>query len=947
MVEHRKIEKKWQKRWKKEGVRDSEVEEGKKKFFIHFAYPGVSGYQHVGHMRGYTYTDIIARYKRMKGYNVLFPVGVHATGNKPITFAQKIRNRKEKWIKYVTERGYPQDEIEKLEDPKKVVEYFNKTYMNKWEKFGFLYDKRRFTCTIHPDYKKFIEWQFKKLKENDLLEQGSYYATFCPECGPVAVEPNEADISEGGTAEKVNYTLLKFKFGDKYLVAATLRPETVFGQTNLWVNPEITYKEVEAGGETWVMSGKAAEKLKYQKDDVKEIGEIEGEELIGKTAEAPKVDHKLIILPAEFCDPNMGTGIVTSVPSDAPYDYIALKELQGDEGLLERYDLNPERIENIDPIPIIKSEDYGKFPAVEITEKMGITSQEQEEKLEKATEKIYEVGFHTGKMRDNCGKYAGMPVSVAKERVKEDLIEKGEADVFWDLSEKVVCRCGERVIIKRLDDQWFIRYSDKELTETSKRYVREDMEVYPDEYHKNLPDVLEWFKNRPCVRMGKWLGTDFPFDDKWKIEPISDSTIYSAYYTISHIIDENNIEPGKLTEEFFDYVFLGKRSLKKVSESTGIDKKIIKESRKEFKYWYPVNINLGGKEHKTVHFPAYIMNHVGLLPRENWPEGIFVNWWVTGKGGKISKSKGGAVPLPDVMDKYSVDGIRLYYAHKGNPHTDIVWDPENAIEYKHSMDNIFEKLLNLKIREKKDELDKWMISRIYKRVKGANKAMENYEIRKYTDAVFFKIHEDFKWYLRRRKENSCQREVIETWARLMAPITPHHCEEVWERLGKENFITNAELPNFKKEKIERKLEAGEELIKSTLEDIRNILGVIDIEEPEKITLFVARPWKRKLYQKFKKAVGENKNFDKIKGEIMKEKEFRKQGGKVIKIIRKLFEKPSRLSNQILKEEKEYLRKGKKIFKETFNSEVEIILEKDAKKRKAKKALPSKPAILVK
>ena len=84
------VEKKWQERWFREKIYEARRDEGKKSFFIHFAYPGVSGYLHVGHMRGFTYADIIARYKRMKGYNVIFPAGFHASGLISVAFPTKV-----------------------------------------------------------------------------------------------------------------------------------------------------------------------------------------------------------------------------------------------------------------------------------------------------------------------------------------------------------------------------------------------------------------------------------------------------------------------------------------------------------------------------------------------------------------------------------------------------------------------------------------------------------------------------------------------------------------------------------------------------------------------------------------------------------------------------------------------------------------------------------------
>ena len=280
--DHQKTEAKWQKKWADSRLGEAEPD-NRQKFFLVFAYPGISGYLHVGTMRGYTYSDVICRYKRMNGYNVLFPVGTHATGNLSYAFAKKVERADPDFIASLKANGCPDEEIKKLTNVDEVVRFFNQVYINEyWKKFGFLFDLRRFTTTVNPDYNRFIEWQFRKLKEKDLLVQKPYFATFCVNCGPIAVDASQTDISKGGTAEQQEFTLLKFKFGDGFIIAATLRPETVYGQTNLWVDPNITYVKASVGGETWIVSKECAEKLKYQKDAIEVTGEITGRDMVGK-----------------------------------------------------------------------------------------------------------------------------------------------------------------------------------------------------------------------------------------------------------------------------------------------------------------------------------------------------------------------------------------------------------------------------------------------------------------------------------------------------------------------------------------------------------------------------------------------------------------------------------------------------------------------------------------
>ena len=393
------MEAKWQARWAEAGLDKSERDESKPKFMIIFAYPGVTGYLHVGHLRGYTYVDAINRYKRMTGYNVLFPVGTHATGNGGISLFNRISRGDEATIDYLRRNGCTDEELASLKDPMSVVEFFNKVYVNDyWKRFGFLADWRRFTCTLYPDYGKFIQWQFRKLHDAGLLIQKPYYAPACPNCGPVAVDPSETDISKGGRAETQEYTLLKFRHGDEFLIAATLRPETVYGQVCFWVNPEVEYRRIRKDGEVWIVSPQASEKLQLQKDGIEEIGTIPGSEMIGWMCEAPMIHREIPVFPATFCDPDVGTGLVTSVPSDAPDDWISLEAVKKDPALKERYGLSQELIDSVVPISIIEMKGYGDFPAKDMIDKLGI-KQPGDPKLVEAKKQVYKDGYHMGRMK--------------------------------------------------------------------------------------------------------------------------------------------------------------------------------------------------------------------------------------------------------------------------------------------------------------------------------------------------------------------------------------------------------------------------------------------------------------------------------------------------------------------------------------------------------------------
>ncbi|MEK6940004.1 MAG: leucine--tRNA ligase [Nanoarchaeota archaeon] len=931
-----KLQDKWQKQWEKAELGKAAVNKDKDKFFMIFAYPGISGFLHVGHMRGFSYTDAICRYERLKGKEVIFPVGTHASGNQAISFANKVKNKDQDWINYLLNNGCPQKKIKELTTPEKIIEYFNGVYVNDyWKKFGFLCDWERFTCTTFPDYEKFIQWQFKKLLQKNLLVQKPYFATACIVHGPVAVDPSETDISKGGNAEKNEYTLLKFKLDDQYLVAATLRPETIFGQTNLWVNPEVKYLHVEVEGEDWIMSREGAEKLQYQKDDVLLKEDVDIKKIIGRKAKAPGIEKEIIILPATFVNANVGTGIVTSVPSDAPFDYVALKTLQENPQLCKAYNLNHAEIKNISLIPIIKTKGYGNFPAKETIEKLKIQSL-ADPKLEEATKEVYKAGHHSGVMSENCGKYAGKKVEEAKELIKAELLESGKGDVFHDLSEEVVCRCGNKVLIKRIDDQWFIRYSDQALTERSKEHAKE-MNIYPKEYKENLPGILDWFGDRACTRLGNWLGSRFPFDENWIVEPISDSTLYPAYYIVSKFINNDAISLHDLTEEFFDYVFLGQ----------GEGKKKWKPIREEFQYFYPLDLNLGGKEHQTVHFPVFIMNHLAILPADKWPKGILVNWWVTGKGGKISKSKGGAEPIPNAIEKYGVDAMRLYYAHIGSPHVDVVWTEEVVLNYKNALERIY--LLAEDLQKKngnKKSVDDWLLSRVHEHIKSCNKAMENYGLRDLASIVYYTMYDDLKWYLRRGGENKkVISQVLGIWTKLMNPITPHLSEE----LNDSKELVSASLwPKAEEKKISLQTEASEQLIRAAIEGMRNVLNLAKLEKPKRFTLFVAEEWSYELFNLISKEIKVTRNVGEIMRRVLEEEKMKVKGKEVSKTVMMLVKDPSKIPALVLsqKEELAAIKEAKAFLEKEFECKVEIIRAEDRQHPKAQSAMPGKPGILV-
>ncbi|HIJ11956.1 TPA: class I tRNA ligase family protein, partial [Candidatus Woesearchaeota archaeon] len=481
---------------------------------------------------------------------------------------------------------------------------------------------------------------------------------------------------------------------------------------------------------------------------------------------------------------------------------------------------------------------------------------------------------------------------------------------------------------------WFIKYSDQEITDKTKEHVK-SMNIYPHEFKEHLPGILDWFADRACTRLGNWLGSTFPFDDTWTVEPISDSTLYPCYYIVSKFVQNGTVSIGELDETFFDYVYLG----------IGEGKESWKPIRAEFEYFYPLDMNLGGKEHKTVHFPVFLMNHVAILPKDKWPKGIFANWWVTGKGSKISKSKGGAEPIPNAIATYGVDAMRLYYAHIGSPHVDVVWDESVVGNYKHALERIYSLVTDAREKQgSKSSIDVWLISRLHEHIQSVSEKMKEYNLRDLASTVYFTMQDDFRWYLRRGGfHKSTIDEFIETWCVLMNPITPHLSEEMSLQDG---LVSVRKWPEARQDKISRNANAGEALLKVAMDGMRNVMKLAKIDKPEKFTLFVAEGWLYPLFEVLSREVKVTRNVGEVMKKVLEQEELKMKGKEVSKIVMSIVKDPSKLPHFTLSQEEEIdlVKNTIPFLEKEFGCSVEIGDEPDHPK--AKSSMPGKVGILV-
>ena len=180
--QQRDIELKWQKIWQEKEIFKPKVDNTKEKFFITVAYPYANSAMHIGHGRTFTMADILARYNRALGKNVLYPMAFHISGTPVLAVADAIAKGDKKQIEmtrdaisdYISDKGAQDELIESFCNPYKIADFFSSKIEETFNTIGLGIDWSRQFSTGNDIYKKFIEWQYKKLYELGILVRGKY-----------------------------------------------------------------------------------------------------------------------------------------------------------------------------------------------------------------------------------------------------------------------------------------------------------------------------------------------------------------------------------------------------------------------------------------------------------------------------------------------------------------------------------------------------------------------------------------------------------------------------------------------------------------------------------------------------------------------------------------------------------------------------------------------------
>jgi leucyl-tRNA synthetase len=531
---------------------------------------------------------------------------------------------------------------------------------------------------------------------------------------------------------------------------------------------------------------------------------------------------------------------------------MGLLDLKRDPGEVERWGLDPDEIAAIEPIPIIETEGKGSLPAVDICEVMEIEDQYDRKKLQQAKEEVYKTGFYSGVMLDSVPKYGGMKVEEAKDRVKEDLLEQGKAALMWEPSGEIVCRCLTPSVVKLVDDQWFIAYGNEEWKKDVHRAL-DAMTLYPPVVRKQFDYVIDWLLDWACTREFG-LGTRLPWDDRWVIESLSDSTVYMAFYTVNKYLEHKEAIPrDRIDPDFFAYCFEGKGDAIELATRYGCEQSVLEEARAEFDYWYPFDVRGSGKDLVQNHLTFAIFNHVALFPEDKWPRSFEVNGWLRVYGEKMSKSLGNFLNLRDALDQYGADVTRFTLALGGEG----LDDPNMDAEIAKAAPRRFHALLEFieehhgKGREERLAIDDWFQAVMNTTLAKVRGHYDEFRFRTALKVGYFDSQAHMRWYIRRcggEPNRDVLDQAMALQVQVLSPVVPHLAEEAWEVLGRQGMVCDSRLPEpVPADERARRAMAGEQMLISTLDDIREILRITGIDA-KVVRLYTASQWKRAVHR---------------------------------------------------------------------------------------------------
>jgi len=898
MVDFSEIAKKWQRKWEEKQIFKVKEDPKKKKMYILEMYPYTSERLHMGHLRNYSIGDALARYKRMQGFNVLYPMGYDAFGLPAENAAIKHGVDPEKWT------------------------LTNMDTMRQQQKdMGFSYDWDREIASLHENYYKWNQWIFLKFYEKGLAFKKKAAVNWCPSCNTVLANEQVVDgkcwrcqsnVTESfleqwffkitdyaeellNDIEKLEHwpervktmqrnwigksygveIFFKLKDGNKVLPTFTTRPDTIYSATFIVIAPEHPLVLDLAKGTKY--EKETLETIKQiKKQSIAERTSPEGKDKIGcflgKYAINPVNNEEIPIYIANFVLLDYGTGIVMADAHD-----------QRDFEFARKYNI---------PLKFVISKDGKPTDA------------------SKATEAYTDDGILF-----NSGQFSGMKNREAIEPISE-----------WMEGKKY----GKRTVNFKIRD-WLISRQRYWGTPIPIIYCDKCGKV-PVPY-KDLPVKL------PEPEKCKFTGKGNPLETCKEFVEVKCLKCHGKANRDTDTMDT-----------FVDSSWYFLRYCSPKYEKGPFD-------REKAEYWMPVDQYIGGIEHAILHllyarFFTKALRDLGLATVHEPFARLLTQGMVIKDGAKMSKSLGNVVDPAEIYEKYGPDTARLFILFAALPEKELEWSEKGVNGSFRFLNRVYnlvgQNLHNLSLKHydehKLNNQDKYVLSKMHTTIKNVTEHFEKFEfslaigkIMEYVDVL--------QKYKGKNKE--IFGEAVKNLALTMLPFTPHLSEEIWHIIRAEGFASLQKWPSYDKNKIDKKAEALEMLVSNTRKDIIDILKLAKIEKPKKITLFIADKWKYDFMEKLKNEMGKTRNVNDLIRTILST-DLKVYGQEITKLVPKLLSDETKIPQISLGQEAEFhaLNNAADNYGKELKCKVEVIIAENSKEPKAKQAMPGKAAILV-
>ncbi|CAI3486251.1 leucine--tRNA ligase [Enterococcus cecorum] len=730
---HKTIEKKWQKYWAAHNTFNTTTDPDKPKFYAldMFPYPSGQGL-HVGHPEGYTATDILSRFKRAQGYNVLHPMGWDAFGLPAEQYALDTGN-----------------------DPAEFTKKNIETFRRQINSLGFSYDWNREVNTTDPEYYKWTQWIFTKLYEKGLAYEAEVAVNWVPELGTVIANEEVID----GKSERGGYDVIRkpmrqwmlkitayadrllddleeldwpesikemqrnwigrsvganvtFKVADtdKEFTVFTTRPDTLFGATYTVLAPELDLvKEITTPEQMQAVEDYIAQAAKKSDLNRTDLAKEKTGVFTGAYAINPVNGKEIPIWIADYVLASYGTGAIMAVPAHDERDFEFAKTF------------------DLEIIPVLAGGDVTKEAFTEDGEHINsdfLNGLNKQEAIDKMVAWLEENGV--GKKEVSY-------------RLRDWLFSRQR---YW----------GEPIPIIHWEDGTTTALSEEELP---LRLPKADNIKPSGTGESPLANIIDWVNvvdpktglkgRRETNTMPQWAG--------------------SSWYFLRYVDPHNKqalADYEKLKQWLPVDIYIG-----------GAEHAVLHLLYARF--W-----------HKFLY-------DLGVVPTKEPFQKLFNQGMILGENNeKMSKSRGNVVNPDDVVKQYGADTLRLYEMFMGPLDASIAWS-ENGLEGSRKfLDRVWRLIVdeNGKLRDRITTFNDGKLDKVYNQtVKKVTEDFENLHFNTAISQMMVFVNEAYK-------ADALPYAYIEGFVQLLAPIAPHIAEELWEILGNEGGISYVPWPTF-------------------------------------------------------------------------------------------------------------------------------------------------------